>query len=243
MGMILNSFGNFPWSFYYEDTKKTSKLKLNLSSFCSSVPPLGDGPQHQLQYESTGTKPNEHSLKYCYDDKMKTRQLKVSANWLWVNWPEAQTLVLRWGLINICWLNSKCVWLLGDVQTWGRSAAPTVPWQWIEKSGMKCIIYELTTGSQSCFVIEHVPCADICLATMEQRVSSKGFPCCLDILCDTGHHRMSGSTTLESSYECKSPRCSAHQGQEIRGSPARRRAVSHRIWPLCLQERRGPLSA
>lgn len=88
----------------------------------------------------------------------------------------------------------------------------SVPWQWIEKSGMKCIIYELTTGSQSCFVIEHVPCADICLATMEQRVSSKGFPCCLDILCDTGHHRTSSSTTSESSHECKSPRCSPGPG-------------------------------
>lgn len=32
--------------------------------------------QNQLQREHTGTRPNEHSLKYCYDDKMKTRQLK-----------------------------------------------------------------------------------------------------------------------------------------------------------------------
>lgn len=49
--MILNSFGNFLSRFCYEATKKASKLKLNLSSPCPLVSPLGDEPSRQLLRE------------------------------------------------------------------------------------------------------------------------------------------------------------------------------------------------
>lgn len=76
--MILNSVGNFLRSFCYEDTKKTSKLKLYLSSLCSSVSPLGMGPRIGCSVRAQG----QDQVHIPYDDKMKTRQLKVSANWL-----------------------------------------------------------------------------------------------------------------------------------------------------------------
>lgn len=71
----------------------------------------------------------------------------------------------------------------------GRSAALTLsPGRWGEKWGMKRVIRRLTTGSQSCFVTEHVPCADTGIDLfgkhLTDTVSSKGFPRCLDVLCD-----------------------------------------------------------
>lgn len=178
--MILNSSGKFLWSFCYDNTKKASKLKLNLSSLCFSVSSLGDEPLHQLQLRGQ-MRPIKHSLKYCYKDKMKTSQLNILANWLWANWPGAQTLGLRWSLIRVYWLNSKCIWLLGDVQAWTEG----LPWlcslQVGWKVGIKWVMHEPPIGSQSYFVTEHVTCADIWIYLfgkhLTDTVSSKGFPC------------------------------------------------------------------
>ena len=48
----------------------------------------------------------------------------------------------------------------------GSCCPDSVPRQGLEKSGMKSIIHELKTDSQSCFVTERAPRADICLASM-----------------------------------------------------------------------------